>query len=176
MSLMIGIDAGFVATGWVVADGRRIIDAGVIRTERQARKTAVRVADDDAERCAILARELRGVLDEHAPAGAVVELPTGGAQGARAIRTMGMATAVVVAVLELSFLPAEWVTPQMVKKASAGHKGASKEDVAAGVLRAFEWPELKLPKGQLEHVYDAAGCLLAAENGTLMRVLAKEVA
>ncbi|MFS8536089.1 MAG: hypothetical protein FWJ65_13120, partial [Limnochordales bacterium] len=98
--LVMGIDAGFQAMGVVIAQGRTILHAATCRTEPQARKRGVRVADDDAERCQQLARFLLNVIREWRPQGAVVELPHGGAQGARANRSMGMATGVVAAVLE----------------------------------------------------------------------------
>jgi Holliday junction resolvasome RuvABC endonuclease subunit len=173
-AVVMGIDAGFASCGVVVARGRTIVDACVIRTKNVSGKRGIRVADMDAERCAALARGLRDVLAMHHPTGIAVELPTGGARGARSNRAMGMATAVVVTVLELGGYAAEWVTPQAVKKASAGNSNSSKDDVAKGVLEAFDWCCLgtcKVPKTQLEHVFDAAGCLLAAEHGTLMRAV-----
>lgn len=169
--LVLGIDAGFSNLGLVVIDGRRVIDWRVVRTERTTRKRSVRVADDDADRCALLARELAASIREWQPAGAVVELPSGGAQGARANRAMGMATGVVVAALELLGVPAEWVTPQMVKQAAAGRKDASKEAVQQGVRRQLEWTSWPAYAWQVEHVADAAAAVLAAQGGTLMRTL-----
>lgn len=170
---ILGIDAGFVAMGLVLAEGRRILEARVLRTERGETKRAVRVADDDAERCQVLARGLWAALQEWRPAGAVVELPHAGAQGARANRSMGMATGIVVACLEVAKLPAEWVTPAHVK-AAAGSKGASKADVEEAVRAAFDWCAAVVPKAASlrEHVMDAAGALLAARQGTLLRALA----
>jgi len=176
---VLGIDAGFAAMGLVVAQDGRVIHYDTCRTERTAKKRGIRVADDDAERSQELARFLHDAIDEWRPAGAIVELPTGGAQGARANRSMGMATGIVVTVLELSRLPAEWVTPDDVKRAATGRRNASKADVQAAVRRHFEWADWPRYKWQQEHMADAAGAIMAAEGGTLLRALervAEEVA
>lgn len=158
--------------GLVIAEDDRIIHAATCRTERNAGKRGLRVADDDADRAQQLARFLLATIREWRPAGAVVELPSGGAQGARANRAMGMATGVVTAILEATGLAAEWVTPQGVKKASAGKKDASKGDVAGAVGGKFTWAcDLPRSKAEQEHIFDAAGALLAARQGTLMRAL-----
>lgn len=172
MPVVLGVDAGFTALGVVALQGNRIIACGTSRTERQAKKKGLRVADDDSERCRAQARYLLDMIREHEPAGAVIELPHGGAQGARANRAMGMATGVVTAVIEITGLAVEYVTPGDVKKAATSRKDAGKDEVEAAVLRSFEWgvspPEVK---SQREHVTDAAGALLAARGGTLMRMV-----
>lgn len=171
VSRVLGIDAGFAAMGIVVVEGRRVLHYDTCRTQRTATKRGIRVADDDAERCATLATFLGDVIKEWQPAGAVVELPSGGAQGARANRSMGMATGVVVATLELLRVPTEWVTPHMVKMATAGRKDASKQAVQDAVRRRFEWTSWPKHKWAQEHMADAAGAVLAAEGGTLMRMI-----
>ncbi len=169
---LLGVDAGFAALGAVIIEDGTVLHGEAFRTAKTSKKHGLRVADDDAERCQQLARFLSRFIDEWRPAGAVVELPSGGAQGARAHRAMGMAAAVAAAVLELSDLPAEWVTPAEGKKAAAGRKDASKEDVQRGVRRAFQWPAgVSWPACEAEHIYDAAAAVLAASNGTLARAL-----
>ncbi|WP_374712267.1 crossover junction endodeoxyribonuclease RuvC [Symbiobacterium terraclitae] len=168
---VMGIDAGLQGMGVVIARGRTIVYAGTSRTQKSGKK-GLRVADDDADRCQQHARFLLGVVQEWKPQGAVVELPSGGAQGARANRSMGLATGVVAAALEAAGLPAEWVTPGAVKKAATGRKDASKDEVEQAVRRAFNWQaQPPRTKAEAEHVFDAAGALLAAENGTLLRAL-----
>lgn len=168
---VMAVDAGLQGMGVVVAEGRTIIYAGTSRTQKSG-KRGLRVADDDADRCQQHARFLLGVIREWRPAGAVVELPGGGARGARANRSMGMATGVVAAILEATGLPVEWVPPADVKKAAGGRRDASKAEVEEAVRKAFTW-EAAPPKtkAEAEHVFDAAGALLAAEHGTLMRAL-----
>lgn len=176
MPKVMGIDAGFQAMGVVVVDGRKIRFADTCLTQRATKKRGVRVADDDADRCRQLARFLLDVIKGWQPVGAVIELPSGGAQGARANRAMGMATGIVVAVLEATKVPAEWVTPQAVKKAATGKQSGSKSDVQVAVRSAFDWDSSKWgpwpkTKNKAEHVADAAATILAAEGGTLLRAL-----
>lgn len=172
MSRILLIDAGFTGMGAVVADGRTVIWAGTSRTAKSTEKKGVRVADDDTERCQTQARFLLDVIAIYQPAGAVVEMPSGGAQGARANRAMGMATAIVATVLEATGLPCEIVTPGAGKKAATGKRDGSKDEVEATVRTAYQWGAwLPKVKADREHVCDAAAAGMAAEHGTLMRAL-----
>ncbi len=170
--IVLGIDAGFTATGLCAIDLQhdRITASACIRTQKTSAKRAVRVADDDAERCTYLAREIAAFLHKTMPQVVVVELPSGGAQGARANRAMGMSTGIVSAVLALTGYPVEWVTPQAVKKAAAGRRDASKQAVEQSVRQRFQWPDGTMPKTAVErsHICDAAASVMAAEHGALL--------
>ena len=176
--IVLGIDAGFTATGLTAielgASGQlsQVIASKCVRTQPTKDKRAVRVADDDAERCMFLARAIQAFLQGWDPRAVVVELPGGGAQGARAIRAMALATGVVSAVLANNGYPVEWVTPQAVKKAATGRRDGSKEDVQQAVIARFDWGE-QLPKtaAEREHVCDAAGAVMAAEHGALIQAV-----
>ena len=170
MKTIMSVDAGFTATGWAILRNGEIVDAGCIRTEPTARKKAVRVSDDDCERGRLIARGLAEIINKYEVGGLIAELPTGGAKAARAISCMARAAAIVATVSELLKIPSEWVTPQAVKKI-AGANDASKKAVEAVVL--MRWPTAPLPKlkCEREHVADALGAYLAAEFGTLVRVL-----
>lgn len=167
---LIAVDAGFTSVGWAVLVQGRIIACGCIRTERSPKKRAVRVADDDAERCAVIARQIAEVIRKHHVKGMLAELPSSGAKAARAMACMARAGAILATVAELLELPAAWVTPQEVKQI-AGRKDASKDDVERAVL--VRWPDAPLPKakGEREHVADALAAYLAAEHGNLVRLL-----
>lgn len=171
-SLILGIDPGFGAMGMAVVDVRPgtwvVVHTRAVRTQRSTRKTTVRVADDDAERARQLAVALHDVIQEYRPMGAIVELPHGGARGARAARALGIATGVVVAVLQVAGLPVEWVTPSDVKLV-AGSLSASKVAVQRAVRKLLAWPagwphELWAH----EHIADAAAAVLAAKDGLLV--------
>lgn len=179
---IMGIDAGFTATGWAVFRledaGLVPIAAGCVRTQPGTKRTAVRVADDDARRVAELVRCLRAAVTTWSIRGLFVELPTGGAQGARAQRAMALATGAVVAAVELLGLAAEWVTPREVKLAAAGSAAAGKDEVMAAAQR--RWPELwlmaadksrKTPAAVWEHIADAAWAVESARHGQLARAL-----
>ena len=160
----------------MTTDIRYILDLRVshaysdMNYRESSRKRGVRKADDDAERAALIARGLKQLVKDHAINGILAELPHGGAKGARALRTMGLATGVVVAVVELRELPCEWYDPQSVKLV-AGKKNASKLDVERAVLK--RWPQAQLPsaKGQREHCADAIAVFMAAEEANLIRAL-----
>lgn len=170
--IVVGIDAGFTATGLVAVDLEhgRVVQSACLRTQKTTTKRAVRVADDDAERCADIARGVVEFLHRQGPQVVVVELPGGAAKGARAQRAMALATGVVVTVLALGGYAAEWVTPGQGKKAATGRRDASKQDVEAAVRAHYEWAPGTLPKvaAQREHICDAAAAVLAAEHGALI--------
>jgi Holliday junction resolvasome RuvABC endonuclease subunit len=169
---IMGIDAGFAGMGVVIVQGREILFAGSNLTKRSAAKRQVRVADDDTDRCQDHAGYLWDVIQRFQPGGAVAEMPSGGAQSARANRAMGMATGIVATVLEIAGLPLEVVTPQAVKMAATRKRDATKEQVQMGVREAFDWGT-NLPKtaAEREHACDAAGAVLAAQGGVLIRTL-----
>lgn len=172
MGSVLALDVGYRATGWLLLEGGCPVQCGVIRTVAQPGKRAIRRADDDAERCAQLARELRALLDGAGPLAVVAELPTAGALSARAIRAMALATGVVVAVLELVAVPVEWTTPEAGRLATTGRRSATKEAVRAGACRALSSLEHMLPRTALwEHVTDAAAAYLAARTGALVRMV-----
>lgn len=182
-ALVLGIDAGFTATGLVLVELRResdvVVSAWVIRTVPTAKKRGVRVADDDAERCMALARSIvEWVPAEVRSHGAcVVELPSGGAQGARPNRAMGMATGMIAATVALQNWPTLWVTPDAVKRAATGRSKASKEEVAEAVGKRLEWVAAvaesvrRRPAVEREHLFDAAGAFLAGRDDALIQAL-----
>lgn len=171
MPAVLGIDIGFAHTGLALIEGYRVVHSTVISTQKSDRKKELRVADDDAERCQLLTRSLVQYIQEYQPDGVIVELPTGGSQGARANRAMGMATGVIAAVVEILQVPTEWVTPTEVKMAACGRRDASKEDVQKAVLRHYEWQEKPRKPSDFEHAADAAAAVWAAEHGLLLRTL-----
>jgi hypothetical protein len=175
MSRILSLDAGLVGCGWVVCEVGPLepIAAGCLRTAPGTRRTAIRVADDDARRVADLFRGLLAVAREHGVAGIIAELPTGGARGARAARCMGLSTALVACLAEALELPAEWVTPRDVRQAARG--ATDKRAVQRYALA--RWPRLAnlaaaRPAAEWEHIADAAAAAAAAEHGRLVRTLA----
>lgn len=165
------LDPGFNFTGWaVVSAHKRVIGLGCIRTEASKKKLNIRKADDDAERSKYIMRELLRVYGQYDAKAIVAELPSAGAKGARAIACMARAAAIVAVLAEITRLPAEWVTPGQVKQIT-GKKTASKDEVEAAVME--RWPSLLLPDlaCEREHVADALGAYIAAENSDLVRLI-----
>lgn len=176
MTRILSIDPGIVGCGWAVFETGPLqpVAAGCLRTAKRTRKTTVRVADDDARRVADLFRGLLRIARDHLAAGLVAELPSGGAQGARANRCMGMASALVVCLAEALELPTEWITPGEVRKAA--EQARSKNEVQRYVLARWPWFARVAPgwpAAEWEHVADAAAAAAAAEHGRLVRTLTR---
>lgn len=173
---LLAIDVGFAATGWVVAAIKGngdyvIINSGTVITEPPKGKTSVRVADCDIERAAMIYRGILCVVERDKIAGIAIELPSGGAQGARANRAMGIATGIAAAIVAASKLPCEYVTPNAVKMALVGNRAASKDQMMKAATERhtyYAWPSTKR---LLEHQSDAVGVVEAIKHGQLYRML-----
>jgi len=178
--MLLSLDVGFANMGWVLFQGGEIIDCGVIRTEKSQKK-GTRVADDHAYRSTVLAINLERIIMKNAVEGIIGELPSGGAQSAKAMAFMSSATSIVAVVGTLKKLPMEWTTPNEVKKALAGVKNASKEIMMEKAKREFGFyidgnvyrnpnVDKKFPKGEFEHIADACGVYLALQNDNLVKM------
>jgi len=149
--IILGIDAGFSnmgITAMLLSKGKlKLINAAVLTTEKDERKKSIRVADDDIERLKKLTNDLTDFISEtqsilynkfesmHFRYFAAVEFPTGGAQGSRANRCMGMATGHLVPYLMLKNITFEIITPSQVKSIVKNKKTVSKDDVIKEVLK-----------------------------------------
>lgn len=178
MSSMMCVDPGLANVGLVVIqlgigieDGQRIVAAHHFSTERIDRKTRWRYADDKARRVQELARFYARIIKEHDIKRAAVELPTGGAPNSQAATDLAYASAAIVGVMAVLDVVAEWYDPREVKKAATGSVSASKDQMMAAICE--RWPSVLegFPaRGRREHVCDALGVWLAAEQGTLARL------
>lgn len=181
MPRVIAVDAGFQCMGVSIIDVEKHSDIPVFwtadRTKKNTTKTrGLRVADDDARRASALADALFSHFVAYRPNAIVVELPTGGAQGARANRCMGFASGIIVAVTRapgIYNLPVEWVTPRAVKLAAAKKSDASKEEVQAGVEKVFpgKIPWGTIPMWAQEHIADSLGAFLAFRDSNIYKLL-----
>ncbi len=188
-NVMVGIDPSFRHTGLTAAiptrlgHGYRVIDTATIHTDAvgaKAKKQKMYVADADVMCCDHLLDEFDQFLAKHNPAGVVIELPTAGAKGARANRCMGIATALVVAVVRYHKLPRLYISPDDVKRLVLGlpigvklkkkdKKPVDKDQVMDYVAQRFgtyAWPEAKK---NFEHAADAMCALLVAKTSHLYR-------
>ena len=181
---ILSLDVGFSSTGYVVWENKKPVVCGVIKTEATTKKTT-RVSDDNANRSMELASALNEIIKKHNVKGIVGELPHGGAQSARAIAHMALATGIVSAVAAVCNVPCEWCTPVENKKTLAGSKSASKVDMMNAAIdkcngtkrssgRGVYYKlteEDEFPASSFEHIADAVGAYYALENGTLVRLL-----
>lgn len=113
-----------------------------------------------------------------------MELPAGGAKNARAMRCMGMASAVVAAIkasmryyfTETELQNAEWLcrTPNQIKLAVLGRTANTpKDEMIAAVVAHYPlytgWPQAK---GTLEHACDAIGAIWSIRDTPAYRMAA----
>jgi Holliday junction resolvasome RuvABC endonuclease subunit len=165
--LILSLDPSFANIGWCVASVDvaeakilKMIDGGLISTEKSETKT-IRRSSDDLRRANEIASGLRKIAQNVDMVFA--EIPTG-TQSARASWALGIALGCLT---NLSPTPLVEITPTMTKLASIGRKDASKEEIiewAVGLYPDLPWitarGKSKLsPKN--EHLADSVGVLHA---------------
>ena len=167
--MILALDPSLRATGWVLAqrEGSRYVPVewGCIRTAPAGRKVRMRQSDDDVQALAIiraaLANHLGGVTR------ALVELPPGGAKGARANRCMGLVVGLVVAMMAERGIHSAYYSPDDVRRALGTRRkpGLGIKEAAAIAVEA-RWPALQYIQAtgaETEAVVDALAVLAAAE-------------
>lgn len=181
MSIIMGIDPGYCATGWVLVDSEKgPVRCGVIRTKPRVGRGYVH--EDTWRRCTVLACELTifSVFRRRPPGIEpdcyVIEAPAG-SQSAKAAAATAMAYAICAVTVMESGKPSVRVTAGDAKKAATGKRTASKSEVQAAVLK--KWPALEAmaleavgkAKSKVEHIYDAAACVIAGWDTDVVRAV-----
>ena len=174
------VDAAFTHVGAAVIglgadpEDDRLLEWACVKTEKSAAKKGVRVANDDAERCAEVFREMRDLVRRWKVAAMVAELP-GGSQSARAARCLGAATAIMACVAEAFGLPAVWTDESSGKLAFVKSRAATKEQMIAAAKAVWRSRKveqrLEGPACKLEHVADALAAFEVAKNDNVVKVL-----
>ena len=181
--MLLACDAGFANFGWAVMEKGIVRNVGVIVTSK-CKKKSVRVSDDYATRSAKIASSLQDIILMYGVDGIIGELPSGGAQSAKAACMMSISTAIVSSVAAIYELPTEWCTPGDVKKAVAGRLSAPKHEIMDRIAESYGWKvekkgnrvtyfpcDQKYPKGTFEHVADAIGAYWALKDvGNLVKI------
>lgn len=163
-------DVGYRNWGWVVLQlpAHRIIAHGTIVTTKCDKKTKLRVSDDDSQCTQHLLRETLKLIEQHDIKGLIFEMPHAGARGARPIVGMARSSAVASCLEVVTNLPAEYLTPDDVKKVTNIKGAVSKERVQEAVKEFFvdrDWT------GWDEHQFDGLALFLAARNGMMIKML-----
>ena len=180
--MLISFDVGFANMGWSIFDKKKPIACGVIKTEKSSKKST-RTADDHSHRSIVLANGIDDLIHEYGIEGIIGELPSGGAQNARAMGFMMSAISIVSSVGALCNLPMEWATPTDVKKAVSGRRAVTKIEIMVTIAKKFNFkteqkgnridfitPFGKFNKGTFEHIADSFGVYLALENDNLVKM------
>jgi len=170
---ILGLDPGFASTGWALAELRdrpTIIEAGVIRTQKSAKRAKVLAADDNFRRCREIAGALAPLLDR---VSMVCAEAMSSARSASNSMKVALCWGVIAGLCEARGLPLAQVSPQGLKKALCGRVSVTDAELHPEIERRF--PELvgalDVPRGQREHAYDAAGAIEACRGSEVFRAL-----
>jgi Holliday junction resolvasome RuvABC endonuclease subunit len=175
---VMGIDPGFANFGWAVVElcatkGPHVALAGVIRTEKEAKKQNTYAAHDNIRR----AREIASTLGELIEAFEVRALCVESMsfpRNASVAAQMAMSWGVIATYADRFRLPIVSISPQAIKLAVAASKSASKDDVARGVtarMTGVSKEVAHVPESKREHCYDAAASVLAARESDVICTL-----
>lgn len=177
--IVLALDPGLSRLGFCCVhlhrDGEKLLEVGVLRTERSAKKRGVLASDDLTRRARELWRGLRDVVRRHPPAAICVEAVSFPRSSSAAAKT-AMARGLVVALAEvLGDLPISEASPQAVKAAVTGRKDASKEDVERAILERWPTAEARcsaarIRRGDREHAFDACAVFVAALESDTLRM------
>lgn len=168
---LLACDVGFRSLGWTVIENKKIIACGAIVTEKSSKKST-RVSDDYYMRSCKLAADLKEIVEKYDIKGIVGELPSGGAQSAKAAVMMNMATAIVASVATILNLPCDWCTPTETKVAVCGYRSATKDEMMDMVRAKYPEAGHLFPEAKtyFEHIADAIGAYMALRNGNVVRM------
>jgi Holliday junction resolvasome RuvABC endonuclease subunit len=184
--IVFGMDIGFVKTGFAVIElvgpEEKLLFATTLTSGlAKEKKTDDYVAIQDAMTCFRALTKWEEMFKEFKPKAAFCEIPSAGAQGARANRCMGMATALIAAFLHKHDMKFELFIPSQVEEAlgikltpgDAKKKGLNKTERTAwkkerleyAAMTAFpdfkKWPDSKATK---EDACDATCAFLAGRQ------------
>jgi Holliday junction resolvasome RuvABC endonuclease subunit len=175
------LDPGFASLGYatlVLEERARVVEFGVMHTEKSAKKKQLLEVDDGLRRAMELAAWLRRIVASGRTVAICAEslsISVGWSNGVAA--KMGMVWGVIASLAEATGIPVLQGSPQDVKKAVCRVKTATKGEVQEAVLRLY--PEIEplrahIPRGAWEHCHDAvaAGHLALSSNVVRMARLA----
>jgi len=197
---IMAVDCGFRATGLAIFDldssPPKLAHVCCIRPKKDTKKKHLLTSDNDVDMTARMVRGIVGVVRDNHISKMVVELPSGGALSARAQRAMGIATGVMVTLVECEKLAVEYYTPSETREAAVGkvdlgprvkkgtppeeakrikkERAAVKKNIKERVMAAMEvkYPDLAQVAllADKEHICDAVATFEAAKNGNLVRM------
>lgn len=175
--VVIGIDAGFTATGVAIVElnpqlGETVLGLELIRTEKDNKKRHTLAADDNMRRTREIYRQLRDfAVQQNCVAFAMeAESPM---RNASAAMKVSKAHAAVGCLAEQLGLPIVQASPQRIKKVLCGSQKASKEEVESALLARYGNQLEDLfdgPDGMREHPFDALGSIVVALDSEVLRM------
>lgn len=189
MLIAVGMDVGFRKTGLTAFRIDQARDELIAaRTIYTGDDVASSVSTGDILSCLTWCERLDEFVCQHPPAMVFAEIPHGGAQGARANRCMGMATALAAAYMHHRALKFEFYSPHQVEKAlgvdlapgdakklTRGEKTAWKKSRLAQLVLK-EWPDFQgwpSTKRLKEDALDSAAAFLCGRLSSEIYLKAK---
>lgn len=176
-ALLVGLDGSLTAFGWAVLTveaAPRVARAGCITTKPDSHSRHMYAADQDGLRVDAIAAALLGVLAEARRDGRAVlvaiESPAG-SQHAKAAKALGLAYGIARTVCMACGIVPITIQAHEAKRHVGGSMGASKADVAAGVLEHTGWTSTASTKPAREGEADAAAVALTAMAHPLAHAL-----
>lgn len=192
--MLISLDIGFSHTGWSIFDKGGLVDIGLIETEKTEKKM-IRTSDDNVRRCIDIADSLDTLKQKYKIQGMLGELPAG-TQNARAANHFGLIIGTVGVTAHFLNLPAEWCSQQEVKKAVAGDRFATKDEIMkiiceitgtkkieqivlikkgkrkgkTTIRKTYHLLNKKFPESKFEHIADSIGVYMALKTGNLVKM------
>lgn len=175
--LVLGLDGSLTAYGWglvALEESPRVVAAGCIATKPDGKSRHRYQADADGERVDEIARGILAAIDRALALTrslvVVIEAPAG-AQHAAAAKALGLAYGVSRTVCVARGLTPITVQAHEVKKEIGGSMGASKDEVASGVLRLVRWTSTASTKPAREAEHDAVGIALTGAKSPVADAL-----
>lgn len=172
MALILGLDPGFSSIGYAVvqllAKQTHVLECGVITTEKGDTKL---VSEDNLNRAQDIHAALSDIIrrfekQENDRFRAICAESMSFPRSSSVAAKMAMCWGVIAGLAYNHAMPVYQITPQKLKKEITGEKTASKEQVQESIIKVFGAAiplKGKIPKGKLEHPYDALGAVLALE-------------
>lgn len=175
MVTVLGIDPGFANIGLMAIQlkgpKRKVIATFSIETKKPPKKKrTIREADDDIRRLNEIEMQFHEIMEEIRPDVVAMErVPR--LRNPAATRQCALAWGAMHAICRSGKIPVLIYDTDAIKKRVTGDKQASKAKMVKGLKKIFPrfrgWPEGK----RVEHVADAGGAALCAENDPAVELL-----
>ena len=178
MTRVLGVDPSFTSTGWALFEvspsgSETLLDVGVIKTGKEAKRLGMTVTDDRLRRASEIVAALDTLIGKRNVRAVFAEVPMG-TQSAVAATGLGIVTGILSAVHYFRrTVQFQWLTPHQVKKGLTGSARASKEEMQAVALSRYgSLSEMGHWTGsQREHIADAIGAVVAGIDTNVYRSL-----
>lgn len=131
-------DPSLTAFGWVVMEGSRIVDCGVIKTTPSNRKLRIRKGDDRCSRISLIVHSLMEIIKKYEVDYIVSEQPHG-SQSASAAIMVGIVLGILQTLADCKGLGIEWYSEGDCKMMLLGKRAAEKNEILNKISSIFNY-------------------------------------